>query len=1272
MPKVAIRLLAIVMLVLFFCPGSLWADTNEDLSALYGQQLKDITAKEPGTVTASPGLTPSPQARMIVSGNYGSREEWEDVSNPTRPDYTPKFLVADRGIMVVQWPSGLAGYEVATGRELWRAPQTATFLLNGVIFGIEVLNDSGEAKVQAVEVLDGRHIWQMSGLCPTWATDHQKENFFLDMDYCGGLFSFDMRGKSDDWIQTYDPARLETDWARKHEAYMPIRQKKLTEYGLQLTTDPQLIEDDQPYSEPGLLLTNKFMGMLDDGGYCGGIPAFQHGSKTISSGDALAVDASGFFRFSVWGPDRNLSNPDQALLLFDRINDRVSELKLGDGRNLTGRDLKAVQDENGNFAFSLAFSPQGACLGMMDQAGDLHFFDNETQGRHIGSIKGQTKVAINSKSVPLKDLKLISILDEDITGQPVCHFSSPDNPRQPVILKLNLAENKGALFFSPEQVATSRPTALNLSSKNVIAAGLDNGDIHLIDLKDGRPQIMELNNASPWVHLAFSGSGEVLVAANKAGKVYSIKSQTMTQIADGLPDIIHLAVDAEGRRAWATTCEDGYSSDSLCSITLIDAEKGTKPIQESLEGSLIAMAFDREHNQAQAVIGQKVQGGCLNSNGPVQFSKVINNQKTQARLLVMSDCLTVPGLDSFGTIWDNPMHTGNLGFSPNHKMLVTEPNCECGVGITQHFYIGLESGKRGAFEDKDFIPSFMGATFFSPDSQLVVLAEQHQGRFFLYNTQTGSMLASMTDTSKHPLGIINGTFLNDVARFLTSGPDGTLRLWDLNGGAPENILTWVFFQDGNWLLSDKDSRFDTPNLDRLEGVHWTVKRLPGKTFPLASLMREYYQPRLAEYVLSGEKLKDVPNIADNNLAQHGVRLVSVKDEPNAPGRVAVTVELYVRGDDAPHPAQDLKLFRDNRLVAQYSGENGGLFDLPPDGKMQWTFRNIALPQNKNEVMFKGYAFNSSQVRSKYFERPYSYKPTTKTESRLRLVAMGVNDFDNASWNLKYAANDALAFAETLPKYLSAAKADVRILASGEGLTKPSKANLKSTLKSLEFSSEVASFTGSGPEDTVVLTISSHGLTEDGTFYIIPADIPGHEKRVTPEMLTHAISAEELGEWLTTLDAGEIILILDTCQSGAALGGREFKPGPMGDKGLGQLAYDKAMRVLCATNEDNAAMELGSLGHGLLSYSLLVDGLENGLAAPKPGQAFSFKDWLDFGKERTAELYANIASGKGLGTTRGKFKVDKSVDNANPPLGQEPYLFDFGGDSEAILKPGRLK
>jgi hypothetical protein len=56
-------------------------------------------------------------------------------------------------------------------------------------------------------------------------------------------------------------------------------------------------------------------------------------------------------------------------------------------------------------------------------------------------------------------------------------------------------------------------------------------------------------------------------------------------------------------------------------------------------------------------------------------------------------------------------------------------------------------------------------------------------------------------------------------------------------------------------------------------------------------------------------------------------------------------------------------------------------------------------------------------------------------------------------------------------------------------------------------------------------------------------------------LAHSVSSSDLAAWWNGADAGETLMILDSCHSGAAAG-KEFDPDHSGDPGLGQLRYDK--------------------------------------------------------------------------------------------------------------------
>ena len=74
------------------------------------------------------------------------------------------------------------------------------------------------------------------------------------------------------------------------------------------------------------------------------------------------------------------------------------------------------------------------------------------------------------------------------------------------------------------------------------------------------------------------------------------------------------------------------------------------------------------------------------------------------------------------------------------------------------------------------------------------------------------------------------------------------------------------------------------------------------------------------------------------------------------------------------------------------------------------------------------------------------------------------------------------------------------------------------------------------------------------------------------------------------------------------------------KGLAQLAYDKGMYILTASQSYQSAIEVERLGHGILTHVLVEDGLAAGAAdyAPADGSIF-IREWLDFAAERVPEL-----------------------------------------------------
>ncbi|MBB4576837.1 hypothetical protein [Rhizobium lentis] len=139
----------------------------------------------------------------------------------------------------------------------------------------------------------------------------------------------------------------------------------------------------------------------------------------------------------------------------------------------------------------------------------------------------------------------------------------------------------------------------------------------------------------------------------------------------------------------------------------------------------------------------------------------------------------------------------------------------------------------------------------------------------------------------------------------------------------------------------------------------------------------------------------------------------------------------------------------------------------------------------------------------------------------------------------------------------------------------------------------------------------------------------------------------------------MVMIIDACHSAGSVPAG-FKPGPMGDRGLGQLAYDKGMRILATTQAADVALESGKYGQGLLTFAL-----KEALTRPSGTRALadadgrdgvSMKEWLTYAEQRVPGLYQEIIDGKK--STRDPI-VDPTLIEDVTRHAQTPALFDFG-------------
>ena len=288
------------------------------------------------------------------------------------------------------------------------------------------------------------------------------------------------------------------------------------------------------------------------------------------------------------------------------------------------------------------------------------------------------------------------------------------------------------------------------------------------------------------------------------------------------------------------------------------------------------------------------------------------------------------------------------------------------------------------------------------------------------------------------------------------------------------------------------------------------------------------------------------------------------------------------------------------------------------------------------------------------------KPSVVAPQRkAHLVTIGVNQSKLVTPNLHYASNDANKMKDKLEPVLTKAGFKVDhpvVLISDDASHNATKLKIEQAIKDIAARST--------PDDLVMVSFSGHGFGgKGGTFYLIPEEDP--KQPIKSEDLDkntqQLISADDLTRWFRPMNAAEIVLIVDACYSAGAVP-EGFKPAPLGDRGLGQLAYDKRMRILVASQRDQTARERKGIDQGVLTYVLLNEGLdpkiagENGkltlarwLAYPVDGVP-RYVQKLDADAEAPQQA---VDTKKASGTD---FGLTNTTTRKNLP--QTPTLFDF--------------
>lgn len=1201
----------------------LWRYTPSALSGFYligGTKKNPEGAKAapeqeaPAPVKAEPAPKP-PKKKGTANNSTAPKNDRETPAAPARPEGAPLLLVTSH----------------------W-----------GDQFGDAALLDplSGEVLLD-LPPLDS----------PKWTVDAQNRVLAISTDY--SLDIFDLRSLQNSRRNWY--SYLESrPWDEAKREARTEQNELLAPFGLSLDNEGRFSQDNndlfRPPSQPDPERLNQALEALK-----------QHNYEPL---ELMALDRRNLRGHNfVLGPecrgDCQQRDLDMPLFLVSQAQNRIDTLMLDNSpeRILTRGALGWAEDQDGRLRPLITFSPGGVTLAIAEAGGDIHFFSIPEHGRYLGTLPGQT-VLDSAGGLPVKDSRLLAILDDEASGRPFCAFARPGREAPGIFAaQIDLAAQKIASIFRPRPGAAKNLSAFAVSPADHWAVGLEGGVLWKVEPDGREPEKLMEDPSLEWTALAFSGDGRKLLAAERDGALHLFEAgQAPRILALDMKKIRHLALDQEGRFAWAAAEE--YGRGRQPALALVDLSGRNKPVYRAGAGPVLSLVYKPEAGYAVAVEDQPPPAQATPKE--LKSLDVVRWRQGRADILKFDHLRRLASEGGRG-IYDSEISF--VGLAPDLGSFFFQELSPSRAFIN----LGRESVNARQTENLESFTyqSRLGAATFSPDSRLALLPErggeederwpyQAAGAFYLYDQDSGREMAYMSDRGLHPGGLRGVSFLSDGVRLLSFGRNGTVRLWSLKGSRPVNTLSWIFLKNGNWAIVDKDGRFDSPAPDYLDGLHWVVAGSGRPALPLSSTLADFYQPRLTAYLQAGAALPDLKPLAARSLLLPKVKVLEIKAEADAPGRVAVTVELESLDGKQTRPVRDLKLYRDGRLLARLGSRDKPL--KLEEGQITHSFRHLALPRN-GQAVFSAQASNIDGLAAPPARAAIKYRPAESDERPvLHLMGLGVNDFSKPDWNLYYAADDAQAYARLLPRHFLGSRAEAITLTSGSGRARPSAANLRASLQSLApHQTADNKFTGAGPDDVVFIDLSSRGFSQGSKYRLLASDLPAEGRteegrEFHPEAPGASFGAEELADWLANVDAGEIILVIDGYppelnggdKPSFSLGPDKaaFEPGPMGDRGLALLAYEKKMRFLSSVGRKDLAAAYGERGLGLAAYALLADGLENKQVAAEG--AFTFSQWLEFGRRRIGELQSSLEAGKNGGPL--------------PP----PRFFDFGGPGRPLL------
>lgn len=283
--------------------------------------------------------------------------------------------------------------------------------------------------------------------------------------------------------------------------------------------------------------------------------------------------------------------------------------------------------------------------------------------------------------------------------------------------------------------------------------------------------------------------------------------------------------------------------------------------------------------------------------------------------------------------------------------------------------------------------------------------------------------------------------------------------------------------------------------------------------------------------------------------------------------VDVSIDVYNGGSGF----SEFNLFQNGKLVVS----DRGLEEVPVG---QYITKKYKLSLVNDLNTFSALVKNKQNIDSRPSEFKLQYTGEVIATSSLYVLAIGINQYKNERYNLNYAYDDALSFVEELKLKGGEIYREINVTAVyNEEATK------LGIIKGLDEIKAKAQ-----PEDVFVFYYAGHGTiddTQNNKYFFVPTDVTQLYGDST-QLVTKAISSDELKLHLSEIKAQKQLVLMDACHSGGAIETLSTRSAGSEEKAMIQLARAAGIVMIASSGSQQFSTEFTILKHGVFTYSLL--------------------------------------------------------------------------------------